>query len=183
MASAWFAPKPFSPVPMPKRTGEVSGDEEDVDEDDDEEGMMESVEYVCGIIDEEVVNGVPVERIVVGGFSQGCVIALLVGLMSRYKGRLGGVVGMSGYLPLIGRVKKARSEREEGRQKPMRWFLAHGSRDQLVPRRLFTKYAGILREWEGERVEAKMYEGMGHTITGPELRDLCTWLEDLMDTG
>ena len=86
---------------MPKRAGEP--DPEDSDEEDDAEGMMKSVEYICGLVDKEVEGGVPVERTVVGGFSQGCAISLLVGLVSRYKGKLAGVVGLSGYLPLSGR--------------------------------------------------------------------------------
>lgn len=88
---------------MPKRSGEPDPEEED--EEDDEEGMMASVEYICGLVDKEVEAGVPVERIVVGGFSQGCAMSLLVGLMNRYKGKLGGVVGLSGYLSLSRRVR------------------------------------------------------------------------------
>ena len=98
---------------MPKRSGEP--DPEENDEEDDEEGMMKSVEYICRLIDQEVEAGLPVERIVVGGFSQGCAISLLVGLMSRYGHRLGGVVGLSGYLPLSGNV--IRSWREGRRNR------------------------------------------------------------------
>ena len=165
---------------MPKRAGECSEDE---DGEDDVEGMMKSVEYVCGIIDVEVASGVPVERVMVGGFSQGCVIALLVGLMSRYKGQLGGAVGLSGYLPLVGKVKNMVEARQEEEKRTTKWFLVHGSRDQLVPRRFFTKYSEKMTEWEGERVQAKMYEGLGHTISGAELRDLCAWLEGILGVG
>lgn len=162
---------------MPKRAGEP--DPEDSDEVDDAEGMMKSVEYICGLVDKEVEGGVPVERIVVGGFSQGCAISLLVGLVSRYKGKLAGVVGLSGYLPLSGRVGEMMEEREkagEGTSR-MEWFLAHGSRDQLVPKRLFVRYRDLIEGWEGKRVEAKLYEGMGHSTVGVEVKDLCGWLE------
>lgn len=180
MAQAWFMPKPFSPIPMPKRSGEPNLEEND--EDDDEEGMMKSVEYICGLIDREVEAGVPVERIVVGGFSQGCAISLLVGLVSRYKGKLGGVVGLSGYLPLSRRVGKMMEEREvKGQNTPQtKWFLAHGSRDQLVPKRMFMRYQDKIEGWEGGRVEAKLYEGMGHATVGAEVRDLCEWLERVL---
>lgn len=77
-------PKPFSPIPMPKRSGEP--DPEEDNEEGDEDDMTKSVDYICGLIDKEVDGVVPVEKIVVGGFSQGCAISLLVGLMSRYKG-------------------------------------------------------------------------------------------------
>ncbi|KAM0797737.1 Phospholipase/carboxylesterase/thioesterase [Usnea florida] len=177
MAQAWYMPKPFSPIPMPKRSGEPDPDEDE--EEDDEEGMMKSVEYITGLIDTEVQAGVPVERIVVGGFSQGCAISLLVGLMGRHKGTLGGVVGLSGYLPLSGKVEKMMEEGEERGldTSQTKWFLAHGSRDQLVPKRLFMKYREKIERWEKDRVEARLYEGMGHATVGAEIKDLCESLE------
>lgn len=96
---------------MPKRTGDP--DPEEQDEEDDEDGMMKSVEYICGVIDEEVEAGVPVERVVVRGFSEGCAISPLVGLLSRYKDKLGGVLGLPGYRPLSGRVEKTIQVRRE----------------------------------------------------------------------
>ena len=81
----------------------------------------------------EVASGTSLDRIIVGGFSQGCAIALLVGLVSEYKGRSGGAVGLSGYLPLMSKAKTnlATAEGYGGRKMP--WFLAHGSKDRLVP--------------------------------------------------
>lgn len=51
---------------------------------------------VNSIIRDEVDNGIPANRIIVGGFSQGCVLSLLTGLTSEYK--LGGIIGCSGWL-------------------------------------------------------------------------------------
>ena len=178
MAQAWFEPKGFSPIPMPRRSGE--DDMEDVE--DDEENMRKSMEYVCGLIEGEIKEGVPLERIVLGGFSQGCAISLLVGLMSRYQGKLGGIAGLSGYLPLSGKVKRA-VEAEGGvntadGERKMKWFLAHGTRDQLVPMRMFRQYRDELIDWEGDtNVECHVYEGMQHSTAGAEIRDLCMWLE------
>ena len=76
MGQAWFQPNPFSPISMPRRSGESETD----DDEDDEEGLMKSVDYICGLIAQEVDDGkVPLDKIVVGGFSQGCSISLLVG--------------------------------------------------------------------------------------------------------
>jgi len=87
--------------------------------------MLASVEYIDSLIDAELEKGVQLDRIMVGGFSQGCAISLLVGLVGRHRGKLGGVVGLSGYLP-SGLVK----EKLEGK---VNIFLAHGTRDMLVP--------------------------------------------------
>jgi len=150
---------------------------EENEEEDDEERLKQSVEYICTLIDKEVKAGkVPLERIVVGGFSQGCAIALLAGLMSRYAGRLGGVIGLSGYLPLAGKVRKIVEERREKGGKT-KYFLAHGSKDQLVPRREFLSYKYIIENSENGSVTATLYEGMGHSTSGDEIRDLVDWLE------
>lgn len=54
MAQAWFTPRPFSPIPVPKRSGEADPEEHDEDDDDeDKEGMLKSVDYLCGLIDKE----------------------------------------------------------------------------------------------------------------------------------
>jgi hypothetical protein len=125
-------PKPFSPIPMPKRSGEP--DPEEDNEEGVEDGMTKSVDYICGLIDKEVDGGIPVEKIVVKGFSQGCAISLLIGLMSRYKGKLAGAVGLSGYVPLNEKMGKAIKKRKEGDTATTKWFIPHGSRDQLVGR-------------------------------------------------
>jgi predicted esterase len=51
---------------------------------------------------------VPVGRIAVGGFSQGCIVRLLLGLGGRYAGRVGGVVGLSGALCSAGTIERAK---------------------------------------------------------------------------
>jgi lysophospholipase-2 len=91
MCNAWFAAGSFNPV--------RSGFWED---DFDGEGMRESVRYVEGLIDAEVKErGVDPSRVVVGGFSQGCCLSLLLGCGTggKYGGKVGGVVALSGMLP------------------------------------------------------------------------------------
>jgi predicted esterase len=113
------------------RSSTDPGEEED-NEDDDviEEEILKSVEYVCGLVDEEVERGLDLKRIIVGGFNQGCAIVLVAGLARRYKGQLGGVMGLSGYLP---KGKKIRGERESYVKGGMKVFLGHGTKDMLVP--------------------------------------------------
>ena len=53
-------PKRFSLTTTPKRSGEP--DPDGYEEEDDGEGVMQSVEYMCGLIDGEVEAGLPVER-------------------------------------------------------------------------------------------------------------------------
>ena len=46
-----------------------------------------------------------------------------------------------------------------------------------MPKRMFISYKDKIEGWEGKRAEAKLYEGMGHSTVGAEVRDLCIWLE------
>jgi predicted esterase len=60
--------------------------------------MKKSVQAeISKIIHTEIENDVPSERIILGGFSQGCSMTYLVGLTSEKK--LGGLAFLSGRLP------------------------------------------------------------------------------------
>ena len=57
--------------------------------------MAASEQTVVQIIEDEVAAGIPLDRIVVGGFSQGGAVSLSAGL--QYPGRLAGVLCISGW--------------------------------------------------------------------------------------
>ena len=93
---------------------------------EDEAGLRASRLEVQALIDREIAEGVPASRIVLGGFSQGCAMSLLAGL--RAPERLGGILGMSGYLPLAATTAAERSAANAG----LPIFLAHGRYDQMI---------------------------------------------------
>lgn len=68
--------------------------------------MLETVHQLNQLITAEVDAGIPAERIVLGGFSQGAAMSLLTGLSTERK--LGGVVVLSGWLPLKNKFKTVR---------------------------------------------------------------------------
>ena len=94
---------------------------------EDVAGLRDSVQQVHALIDRERARGVPANRIVLAGFSQGCAVTLLAGL--RYPKRLAGLAGLSGYLPLA--ETTAAEHTEANRGVPI--FLAHGRSDPMVP--------------------------------------------------
>lgn len=67
-------------------------------ENEDAEGINASAEYLNGLIQQEIDAGIPAERIVLGGFSQGGAMAIYTGLMAKIK--LAGIVSLSGWLVL-----------------------------------------------------------------------------------
>ncbi|KAF2714122.1 alpha/beta-hydrolase [Pleomassaria siparia CBS 279.74] len=172
MSTAWYMPTPLSPYPSSRP---------ELEDEEDEDGMKSSMTYIVSLIDDVISKGVPQERIILGGFSQGCAISLLTCLTSKYAGKLGGVVGLSGYLPLADRIPALREKTgmTEHVDHEVEVFLVRGTRDMLVPKRHFricyeTLFGLGMKQ---DKVTIKEYEGLGHTVSGAELRDLCEWLE------
>ena len=120
------------------------------------------------LVDREIARGVPASRIVLGGFSQGCAMTLLVGLRSPQ--RLAGLLGMSGYLPLAATTAQERSE--ANRDVPI--FLGHGRMDPVVPYARGTATRDALVEL-GYPVEWHDYP-MQHSVSQEEIADVQAWL-------
>lgn len=172
---AWFSPTPLSPFPSQRP---------ELDDPEDEAGMLRSLAIIEQLIDDAMKEGTRPERIVIGGFSQGCAMTMLVGLMSNLGGRLGGLVGLSGFMPLHDRIAGLRKERGLGEtvEADVPLFLARGTRDMLVPKRYWRLCAEKLKEVgvKDDLVESHEYEGLGHSASGQEMRHLCTWLEQVV---
>lgn len=174
MANAWYLPTHLPALPSQRP---------ELDDDEDEDGLKFSRKYIVGLIDEIVESGVPAGRIVLGGFSQGHAMALFTGLTSsKYAGRLGGLVGVCGYLPLMERIGEVREE--EGLSREVRgddvpMLISRGGKDMLVPGRVHNLSMERLRGLgvREELIETHVYPENGHAVTGNVLKDLCAWLE------
>ena len=92
----------------------------------DAAGIQASELAIVALIAHEVARGIPAERIVLAGFSQGCAMALHTGL--RLPQRLAGIMALSGYLPLADRITAERHAANG--QTPI--FMAHGTQDPVV---------------------------------------------------
>jgi phospholipase/carboxylesterase len=135
---------------------------------EDETGLRESFRAVHALIDREVARGVRANRVVLGGFSQGCAIALGAGL--RYGQRLAGLVGMSGYLPLA--PSTAAERRDANALTPI--FLAHGQRDPVIGIDRATASRDALKAL-GCDVDWHAYP-MEHSVNAEEVADLQRFL-------
>ncbi len=92
----------------------------------DAAGIQKSEQAIRALIEHEVQRGIPYERIVLAGFSQGCAMALHTGL--RLPHALAGIVALSGYLPLADRF--AAERHAANARTPV--FMAHGTQDPVV---------------------------------------------------
>lgn len=134
---------------------------------EDEAGLRESIAQVHALLDAEMARGMPAGRIVLAGFSQGCAITLGAGL--RYRQRLAGLAGMSGYLPLADTTAV-----EHAGLKDLPVFLGHGQRDGIVPMARGQAAREALQAL-GHPVEWHDYP-MEHSVCMEEVQALNQWL-------
>ena len=131
-------------------------------------GLQRSQAAIEAFLAREKARGIAAGRIVLAGFSQGCAMALLTGL--RHAERLAGIAGLSGYLPLAGRLAAERSSANAG----VPIFLAHGRQDEVVvPQRAAASRAAL--QALGYQVEWHEY-AMPHSVCAQEVSDLNRWL-------
>lgn len=125
-------------------------------------GIQRSVTAINQLIEHELQRGFASKNIFLAGFSQGAVIVLST--LLSYPQPLGGIIALSGYLPLAAPPAKFLT--------PI--FLAHGIEDTVVPY--------IYAEAAAENLQKAHYPvdwhryAMAHSVCGQEVHDLAQWL-------
>ena len=125
-------------------------------------GVERSRKLIFQLLDAQPERGFPAEQIVLGGFSQGSLMSLEVGL--RYPHLLAGIVGISGYVcnpeKLIAELSPLALQQ--------RVLITHGTLDPLIPFALVREQVNVLKS-AGLHIEWHEFV-KPHTIAGePEL--------------
>ena len=139
---------------------------------EDEAGLRASQVMVEQLIAQEQARGVPAERIVLAGFSQGCAMTLQTGL--RHPEKLAGLLCLSGYLPIHTTVAAERHPANQ--QTPI--FLAHGRTDQVIPIARAEQSRDMLKSL-GYPVEWHEYM-MPHSVCQDEVEDIGAWMRRVL---
>ncbi|MDD9893799.1 MAG: dienelactone hydrolase family protein [Gammaproteobacteria bacterium] len=135
----------------------------------DEEGIRGSQTEIEKLIAAAKAEGIPADRIVIAGFSQGGVIALQTSL--RHEEKLAGVLALSTYLALH---EKLEDEANAANQNtPI--FMAHGNYDPVIPFRYAEQSRDRLKQ-AGYEVEWHSYP-MEHQVALEEINDIGNWLK------
>ena len=135
----------------------------------DEAGIRGSILQLQALIAREVERGIPTGHIFLAGFSQGAAMVLSGGL--RHPQRLGGIVALSGYLPLEQQLESERTPANA--EVPI--FIGHGSFDPVVPQTLGMLSRDFLRA-HGYTVDWHSY-AMAHQVCAEEIADLRQWID------
>lgn len=136
---------------------------------EDDVGIRESDGVVRQYIEQQIAQGIPANRIVVAGFSQGGAIALQTGL--RYPQRLAGVMALSTYLPL--RASVAQEASDANRDVPI--LMCHGAYDPVVVPQMGETSRDLLQGL-GYHIEWHSYP-MEHSVCMEEVAQISKWLQ------
>uniref|UniRef100_A0A667H2J8 palmitoyl-protein hydrolase n=1 Tax=Lynx canadensis TaxID=61383 RepID=A0A667H2J8_LYNCA len=125
---------------------------------EDEAGIKKAAENIKALIEHEMKNGIPANRIVLGGFSQGGALSLYTALTCPHP--LAGIVALSCWLPL----HRAFPQAANGSAKDLAILQCHGELDPMVPVRFGALTAEKLRSVvTPARVQFKTYPGVMHS--------------------
>lgn len=137
--------------------------------DRNEPGISSGLRVIGGLVESAGQQGVPPDRVVILGFSQGACLALEYA--ARHARRYHGVVGLSG--GLIGPPGTPRDYR--GSAGGTRVFLGCSDIDPHIPVERVRESAEVLRRL-GANVDERIYPGMEHTVSRDEIDAINTLL-------
>ena len=130
--------------------------------------FFESVDHLKALIEKEVASGMPSERILLAGFSQGGAISLHTGL--TYGNRLAGILALSTYLPTEDKIP----EQISLVNKDIPIMMAHGTMDPMIPMAHALRTRQALKRL-GYEISWHEYPIM-HGVCAEEIQDISAWL-------
>jgi phospholipase/carboxylesterase len=130
----------------------------------DSEGLAASGQIVEALIQEQLQAGIPADRIVLAGFSQGGAQVLYSGIRSPHL--FAGILGLSCYLPDAANVPTT--------NKSCPIMLMHGKQDDVIRPEYAQESAERLQQ-TNHPVELKYYH-VGHGVCPEEIADINRWL-------
>jgi phospholipase/carboxylesterase len=135
---------------------------------EDVAGFRDTDALIRQLIAREGERGIPANRLVLAGFSQGGAVSLYTAV--RFPEKLAGVMALSCYLPQENRLAAERAAANDAT--PI--FMAHGQGDTVLPMDLGVQSRDFLRA-QGYRVEWHDYP-MPHAVCAAEITDIREFL-------
>ncbi len=139
-----------------------------------EPGISSGMAVITGLLERIAGAGIPPERTMLLGFSQGACLTLEY--VARHARAYGGVAGLSG--GLIGPDGTPRDYPGSLDSTPV--FLGCGVPDPHIPESRVRESAEVLRRLGGE-VTLRIYPGMGHTVSMDEVEIVRAMMAAVVD--
>ncbi len=138
-----------------------------------EPGISSGLQVIAGIFAQLETAGIPPQRVMLLGFSQGGCLALE--FAARHAQRYGGLVGLSA--GLIGPAGTPRDYAGAFAGTPV--FLGCSDPDFHIPRERFLETSEVFKKL-GAEVTARLYPNLGHTINFDEIQLVQKMMSDLL---
>ena len=137
----------------------------------DEAGMRAMQHEIESLIETEQAQGIPADKIVLAGFSQGGAMAFFTGL--RYPKKLAGILALSTYVSL----KEKLADEAHSANKDIPIFMAHGSFDSIITLDTCLVSRRLLEDLD-YRIEWHEYP-MPHSVCSEEIEDIARFLKQV----
>lgn len=139
---------------------------------EDDDGIKSACKRIHELIAEQEKQGIPHDRIMLGGFSQGGALSLYSAL--TYPKKLAGIVALSCWLPLHQTFPDA----AENINKDVPVLQCHGDQDFVVPLSWGQASSVVLSTFlEKTKYQYKVYSGLGHSSSSAELNDVLHFIQ------
>ncbi len=136
----------------------------------DTEQIMASADAVIALIEREISKGIPSNRIVLAGFSQGGAVCYQAAL--SYNKPLAGLMAMSTYFATHKTIVPSAAN------KSIPVHLFHGTQDSMVPEAMGQHALEVLKLL-GHDPAYKTYP-MEHAVHPQEIHDISVWLQQIL---
>lgn len=139
---------------------------------EDSKGISDSAQFILSVVEEQLQSGLKAKQIFLAGFSQGAAMALYTALDSTVD--FGGVIALSGYLPLSQRFANSKTLNT-----PI--FMGVGQFDPIVLPE-WSIQAKIKLEQLGLKEMTYRSYPMAHEVCYQEINDIAAWLNQQIST-
>ena len=141
---------------------------EDAQPQEDKVGLERSLKLIRQLVDELIADGVPENKIIIGGFSQGGALAMY-SLFNETK-LFAGAFSWSGYLP------RGEAIPNNGGTPVL---LTHGTLDPIIPHRAVSPMPKLLED-AGFDVHSHVFDELDHSIDQRVLDAWTRWLAKIL---
>ncbi|MAM86623.1 alpha/beta hydrolase [Allohahella sp. A8] len=145
----------------------------DIDRTIDAGQLRASAEQIAAFVDREVTRGIPPERIVIAGFSQGGAVAYE--LAASDERVFAGLLVLSSYFAT---QQDAQWRRLKDKCQHMPVMIMHGQADNIVSESLGRSACKILCDL-GLQVSYKTYP-VGHSVHPRQIEEISKWLQTIL---
>lgn len=143
----------------------------------DEEGFFKSCEVMKTLIKKEIEKGIPPEKVILGGFSQGAAVSLATASLLDFK--IGGVVALSGFCPVRDALRQKFNKASPNFKTPI--FQGHGTADPVINYEFGKLTSEYYKELGFENLTFHLYSGVAHSASEEELVDLMKFINEIVE--